>query len=222
MTTCDRGRATRRRRCSRGTRGSCSCAATTPFTPRRARRRRHVRSDRWRARSVTPRRGSGRPALRIAELSLTRSTPTGSTASRCHPPRIRPPHRRRAPGRRARGAQSATAIAFDAAGRRSSRVPLDVTSSMPPASTAPRRRSFISASSCALTATASGSSIAARPSRAMNAATSRQSGSPRHACVPSHRPSRRSLRSPARRSWRRRSVITPSSAHDQDQDRRDR
>ena len=63
-------------------------------------------------------------------------------------------------------------VAFDAAGRRSSRVPLDGYLKHAAASTARRRRWSISASSCAGTATASGSSTAARRSPPTRAATS--------------------------------------------------
>jgi hypothetical protein len=71
-------------------------------------------------------------------------------------------------------------------GRRSSRVPLDAyleqAGSFYRAPEALVHRRW---PSCALTAATSGSNIAARPSRAMPAATSRAAGSPRHACAPS-------------------------------------
>ena len=115
-----------RRRRVAGIRGSCSCAATTPSTRRPARRRRRARRARSRARSATSRPASGRrgASRSLAELdehyadwrdrvALPRRHATGRflVAERLADEReaLRP----------------LPPIAFDAAGRRSSRVPLD-------------------------------------------------------------------------------------------------
>ena len=111
---------------SSGISGSCSCAATTPFTPRPARPRRRARRGRSKARCATTRPGSGRPGGSGRWSSSTSSTPTGATGSRCRA------------ATRPGGSSSPSAwrverealrplppIAFDAAGAGPSRVPLD-------------------------------------------------------------------------------------------------
>ena len=91
-------------------------------------------------------------------------------------------------------------VAFDAAGRRSSRVPTDGYLKHAASFYRPRPAWSTSASSCAGTATRSGSSSAARWSPATRAATSRGAGSRRPGCAPSRPPRRRrSSRSPPRR-----------------------
>ena len=79
-------------------------------------------------------------------------------------------------------------VAFGYAGRRASReCRSTATSSTAAASTGHRRRSFTSESSCASTATGSGSNTGARRWRATSAATARASGFRRRECGPSRR-----------------------------------
>ena len=146
-----------------GTRGSRSCAAITPFTRTPARPRRRARRARSRARSATTRPGSGRrgASRRLAELdelyagwrdrvALPRRHATGR-----HIVAERLAHEREQ-------LRPLPPVAFDAAGRRSSRVPLDGYLEVRPLLLPrARRRWSISASSCAGTATGSGSSTTA-------------------------------------------------------------
>ena len=88
------------------------------------------------------------------------------------------------------------------------------TSSSPATSTGRRWRWFISASSCALTATASGSSRAGRPSRTTSAAMTAGTGFRHRSCDPSHPRRHRCASCPRRPSCRRSSPTTPSSAHE--------
>ena len=88
------------------------------------------------------------------------------------------------------------------------------TSSRAATSTARRSRWSISASSCASTATMSGSATVPRPLPAIRAATSRAVGSRRRSCGPSRPRRRRSPGWSSRRSRRPGWPTTPSSAHD--------
>ena len=184
---------------SPGTRGSCSCAGTTPFTrtactPETPREKgsvegavRHHKTGFWPARRF----GS----LRRARRGLRR---TGATGSRCRAGT--PPAGTSSPSawRIEREALRALPpVAFDAAGRRASRVPLDGYLKHAAASTAPRRalvhqrvelrwdrdRVWIEHRGAAR-----------RGLRAQLRA--RASGSPRRGCAPSRRRSRRWSRSP--------------------------
>ena len=121
------GRAPRAATRSSGTRGSCSCAATTRFhatacTPATPREKGSVEGA---VRYLKTRVLAG-AALQLAgraRRALRRLARPGRTAA---PPRDRPLRRRRAARARARGAAAAAADrASTAAGRRSSRVPLD-------------------------------------------------------------------------------------------------
>ena len=103
MTTCARRSRAATATWSRGTRGSCSCAGTTRFTPRPARRRRRARRARSRPLSVITRRGSGRRGGLVAWASSIASTP--DWRDRVALPRVHATGlhvRRRAPGARTR------------------------------------------------------------------------------------------------------------------------
>ena len=104
-----------------------SCAATTRFTRRPARRRRRARRARSRARSATSRPGSGRRGGSARWPSSTSITPTGATGSRCRA--ATRPAGYIVAERLAHRARGAAAVAADRLrlrpGARSSRVPLD-------------------------------------------------------------------------------------------------
>ena len=201
-----------------GTRGSRSCAATTPFTRTPARRARRGRRARLRARSAITRRGSGRRGASDRCASSTRSTPTGATGSRCRaatpPAATSSPSAWRSSARRCGRCRRSH---FDAAGAAVIAGPAGrLPQARRAASTARRRRWFISASSCAGTATASGSSTTARPSPPTSAATSTGSLAARAADAPraaAGRAGRRDRRAAGRPAGAQ--PTTPSSAHDQ-------
>jgi hypothetical protein len=138
--------------------------ACTPATPRER--------ARSRARSATTRPASGRPAGSPRLRSSTTSTLAGATASRCRAGTRRAgsssPSAWRSSARRCGCCRPSLSTRPVAAARAFRSM---ATSSTRAASTARRSGWFISALSCVGTATWSGSSIAARPSRATRAAS---------------------------------------------------
>ncbi len=105
-------------------------------------------------------------------------------------------------------------VDFDAAGRRSSRVPVDGYLKHGRCFYRARAAGSSARRAALGTATGSGSSTKAGGSPATPAATSTAPGSPPHGCGPSRPRSPRSSPSRPRRSPRRRLRTTPSSAHE--------